>query len=103
METYNDIRCIDALGNVKFIPEHLVNNRSFMQRHHLHEAPIKTVPEVKGDLILEIETEPTEEIPEISEQEAGITKEQLWELLDAKGITYKKTMGITKLTELLNQ
>lgn len=99
----NKVKCLyGEKGIVRMIPEKFTNDYKYMQRHNLHKAqepnldPI--IMETETDLKLDIEPEFT---PETIQGE-GFTKEQLFILLDQKGVEYKKTYGIEKLTQLLN-
>lgn len=105
-ETIQDIKCIDEKGYIKFIPQHLTNNYSFMRRNKLSVMSIPKIEPIEPEtenLELIMEEVQTEFNPEIITEVPKDERADLFAQLDAKGITYKKTFGIIKLKELLNQ
>lgn len=103
------VRCLTEKGEVRFIPEKLAGMPEYMRRHKLTLDTLEPLEELKPlkEVVLEVE-EPKTEQPEMEEVVSEstessveeITKEQYWAMLDAKGVEYKKTYGITKLKEL---
>lgn len=102
------VRCLNAKGEIRFIPDKLAGMPDYMRRHNLTidnvetQEPLKPLKEV--NLIVEkinenqVSSESIVDMtPEINYE---ITKEEYWAMLDAKGVEYKKTFGITKLKEL---
>lgn len=105
METIKDVECMDEKGNIKFIPEHLTKNYSFMTRNKLAVRQIPQMePIIPDPLKIDLKEElNTEFIPEELNDDLPDDREELFKLLDDKGITYKKTYGVPKLKQLLNQ
>jgi hypothetical protein len=100
------VRCLNEKGEVKFIPEKLAGMPDYMRRHRLTldnieaQEPLKPLKEVnlKVEAINENQVS-SEHIVDLTPQDE-ITKEEYWAMLDAKGVDYKKTFGVTKLKEL---
>lgn len=91
---FGKVKTIDEKGTIRWIPSKLTDDYAFMQKHGLHKMEIPQIEPIiptidPEEVNLEIETEPNE-------------KETLQKQLDEKGITYKKTMGIEKLKQLLD-
>lgn len=101
------VRCLTEKGEVRFIPDHLASMPDYMRRHKLSldnvepQEPLKPLKEV--NLVVETSISESnvvsEEVIENTSVEE-ITKEEYWAMLDAKGVEYKKTFGISKLKEL---
>lgn len=99
---YMPIRCLTEKGEVRFIPEKLASMPDYMRRHRLtldsieEQEPLRPLSEVNLEVVAPIED--VEKLDEPTKSE--FTKEDYWAMLDAKGVEYKKTFGITKLKEL---
>jgi hypothetical protein len=100
------VRCLNAKGEIRFIPDKLAGMPDYMRRHNLTidnveaQEPLKPLKEV--NLIVEPINEnqvSSESIGDMTPQ-IEITKEEYWAMLDTKGVDYKKTFGIAKLKEL---
>lgn len=108
MDTIKDIECMDEKGNIKFIPEHLTKNYSFMTRNKLAVRQIPQMEPIIDNLLDidfdEVNTEINEDFaPEEIKDELPNDREELFKLLDEKGVVYKKTYGVPKLKQLLIQ
>lgn len=104
-ERNKKVKCLYGdKGAIRMIPEKFANDFKYMQRHGLQRLDIPEIEpiitEIK-DVVFDMQDEKTDPSfePEIVED---VTKEQLYELLDQKGIEYKKTYGVEKLKQLLN-
>lgn len=96
------VKCLyGEKGMIRWIPEKYANDFNYMRKHNLHKMDIPAVDPIiedTKDIILDLKDETTF-VPEVVED---LTKEQLFEMLDNKGVEYKKTYGIEKLKQLLN-
>lgn len=110
------VRVINRYGQIVHIPAQLAKLPNYMKRNQLKLDNVQPMEELKpiAEVKLEIEEKKDisenevisnvgeiQEIQEISETTEP-TKEDLFKLLDEKGIEYKKTFGIEKLKTLLN-
>lgn len=102
----NKVKCLyGEKGLVRMIPEKWANDFNYMRKHNLHKVDVPVMEPIIVETkhtILDL-NEPLKEVffePEVIED---LTKEQLFEMLTNKGIEFKKTYGVDKLKQLLNQ